>query len=364
MAGFEGIFWAPGQLAWSLRDRACQLLPAHAPTYAVSKSIHYGLFLVFEGIRFFVKQDAGELEVVFVNLDRNIARFRAGIRFNLPAEQAELVPTGDELLSMCLWYLRHPQLRAFLTEMAQTGAQGYLRPFTIDDAQSIGVTFPTHPVVRMVAARYRAYLGEPFTGVVIPSLVRATRHNGTGCLKLGGNYLISVKAVDRARRIVGGAGSALFLDDRPYAPLLEREVTEWDSSCCLFALRDGTVIKIPESPLILPSVTIAGLCGILRQGGADVVERHVAYGELVEWADKGEVVTVCSVGTAGILNRCASLALVDDRHEPMGRAESDVDDPLYRALGEARTTYWDVYRGLADPPPEMVVQAHPLGQAS
>jgi branched-chain amino acid aminotransferase len=152
--------------------------------------------------------------------------------------------------------------------MGESGGQGYLRPFTVDESQSIGVTFPENPSIRMVTCTYDRYMGEPFSGVVVPNLVRAVGANGTGNLKLGVNYLLSVKAVDEARSILPEASSALFLDDRLDLPLRDRRVTEWDSSCCLIALTSGTVVKIPESPLILPSVTIQGICAILREAGS------------------------------------------------------------------------------------------------
>jgi branched-subunit amino acid aminotransferase/4-amino-4-deoxychorismate lyase len=58
-------------------------------------------------------------------------------------------------------------MRTFLGKMEKFGSQGYLRPFALDDEQSIGVDFPNNPVIRIVASRYRSYLGEPFHGVVM-----------------------------------------------------------------------------------------------------------------------------------------------------------------------------------------------------
>jgi len=121
-------------------------------------------------------------------------------------------------------------------------------------------------------------------------------------------------------------------------------VTEWDSSCCLFALEDGTVIKIPESPLILPSVTIQGICAILEQMGVPVEERDVTYGELLKRAEMNQIVAICSVGTAGILNRAQKLVLVDDNDRIIGTQQADESHVLYRKLGDARTYFWDIYR--------------------
>jgi branched-chain amino acid aminotransferase len=346
MAKFEGVKWAPQQMRYGLPEKQFEILESDARVFGVSRSIHYGLFLVFEGIRFFChKNPGGKVEIVFLNWHLNLERFQKGIAFNLGSEQQELVPTAEELENVFIHlYFKDPSMRGFLEEMAELGAQGYLRPFTIDEEQSIGVTFPAQPAVRAMACRYDRYLGEPFCGVVVPQMVRAVGINKTGCLKLGLNYLMSVKAVDAAKKVCPEAACALFLDDNPQGRLLDRFVTEWDSSCCLFGLRDGTVIKIPENPLILPSVTIRGIVAILKEMGVAVEERHLTYGELVEKAKNNELVVAASVGTAGILNRCARLILADDKGQTLAAHSPDVKNPLFQKLGEAREYFWNIYK--------------------
>ncbi len=355
MAKFEGIHWADRQLRYLLPGKQADILPSDATVAACSRSTNYAIFLAFEGIRFFCRRgSAGRLELVFLNWDRNLERFRRGMTFNIGVEQAALVPTREELEDLIIRrYFGDPGMRPFLEEMAALGAQGYLRPFTVDEEQSIGVTFPNQPAVRMLANRYDRYMGEPFEGVVIPNLVRAVALNGTGCLKLGINYVVSIKAIEAARRVHPGAASALFLDDLTHLPVEDRRLTEWDSSCCLFAFSDGTVVKIPESNLILPSVTIQGMTSILRRRGVAVDERFLAYGELVRRSEAGELVAVCSVGTAGILNRCAGLLLTDGQGAPRSWHRPLASHPLYAELAAARKTYWDIYQGLAEPTADM-----------
>jgi len=354
MAGFEGIKWATMQMRYILKDKSFDTMGADGKVFAVSRSIHYGLFLTFEGIRFFCKKNArGKFEIIFLNWDKNLERFQNGIAFNLSQQQQWMVPTIDQLVEVFLRYFRKPAMAEFLEEMASLKAQGYLRPFTIDEEQSIGVTFPGNPSIRAVVCRYDRYLGEPFSGVVVPNIVRACGVNGTGCLKLGINYLMSVKAVDAARKILPDAGSALLLDDHPHDPSESRKITEWDSSCCLFALRDGTVIKIPESNLILPSVTILGICALLKQMGARVIERDMTYGELIDRSKQNEVVAICSIGTAGILNRAQKLLLVDNAGKIIAEQQADQCHPLFKTLGEARTYYWQIYQEKAPVPEGM-----------
>jgi branched-chain amino acid aminotransferase len=361
MAGFEGIKWATKGMRYLLKDKSLKIVPGDDKVFAVSRSVHYGLCLAFEGIRFFCKKNNnGKLEVVFLNLNKNLNRFKDGIAFNLSRSQQQLVPGIDEIVELFLDYFRDPSMVEFLAEMADLKAQGYLRPFTVDEEQSIGVTFPNNPSIRAVVCRYDQYMGEPFSGVVVPNLVRAVGVNGTGCLKLSVNYLISIKAVDEAKKILPEAASALMLDDRPYDSIFDRKITEWDSSCCLFAFRDGTVVKIPEGPLILPSVTIQGICGILKHKGVNVVERDITYGELIEKSKSKEVVAVCSIGTAGVLNRANKLLLVDDNGETIAMQRADETHELYQKLGEARTYYWEIYQEKVEVPPGLTLNKYEL----
>jgi len=350
MAGFMGAKWSEKQMRFLLKDKSVEILENDAKVPAVSRSIHYGLFLAFEGIRYYcIKNSSGITEVNFLNLNKNLERLRRSISFNLGHNQQDIVPAAKQIEAALQQYFNDPAMKTFLADMAETGAQGYLRPFTFDEASSIGVTFPEQPSIRAVTCKYESYLGEPFTGVVIPRMVRAIGINGTGCLKLGVNYLMSVKAVDTAKQIYPGAGAALFLDDRPDEPLESRNISEWDSSCCLIALTNGTIIKIPESNLILPSITIQGICSILRQKGVPVEERNFTYGELLEKTKKNEIAAVCSIGTAGILNRAEKLILVDNDQKIIAEQTADKNHELYRILGEAKAYYWDIYRELEAP---------------
>jgi branched-chain amino acid aminotransferase len=346
MAKFEGVKWAPRQMRYLLPDKQFGILEPDAKVFGVSRSIFYATFLCFEGIRFFVKKNAkGQLEVIFLNWHKNLERLQRGMAFNLSKSQSGLIPAIEELEGLIVHqYFQDPEVRAFLEEMAAAGNQGYLRPFTVDEEQSMGVTFPSQPAVRAIFCQYDNYLGEPFVGVVIPHLIRASAANKTGWLKLGINYLISLKAIDAAKEVDPKAAAALFLDDRTHLPLEDRHITEWDSSCCLFGFRDGTVVKIPESELILPSVTIQGMVSILREADVKVEERHLKYGELVDRVKTNDLVVAASIGTAGIMNRCQKLVCVDRSNAVAAVHHVDTKHPLYAKLADAKAYYWDIYK--------------------
>ncbi len=170
MAIFEGIEWAPCQLVYTLAKKTRMIDRAKSKTFAVSRSIQYGLFLVFEGIRFYVKNDRGKLALVFVSLEHNISRFREGISFSLSPDQQYLVPSQEELFELLVYYLSHVKMRPFLRKMAKDGSQGYIRPFTLDDEHSIGVDFPHNPVIRSLSLEIPGlpWRTIPWSGYSIP----------------------------------------------------------------------------------------------------------------------------------------------------------------------------------------------------
>jgi branched-subunit amino acid aminotransferase/4-amino-4-deoxychorismate lyase len=115
------------------------------------------------------------------------------------------------------------------------------------------------------------------------------------------------------------------------------------------------VVKIPESPLILPSVTIGGICAILKDQGVNVEERDMTYGELIERSKRDEVVAVCSIGTAGILNRAQRIVLTDMEGNTLAEQKANEAHELYKVLGDARVTYWDIFREKAKAPEGIVL---------
>ena len=71
MAVFEGTHWAQKQCLYLLKDKSFSILESNAKVYAVSRSVHYGMFLAFEGIRFYCQKDKnGQVEAVFLNLKK------------------------------------------------------------------------------------------------------------------------------------------------------------------------------------------------------------------------------------------------------------------------------------------------------
>ena len=120
------------------------------------------------------------------------------------------------------------------------------------------------------------------------------------------------------------------------------------------------MVKIPESPLILPSVTSQGLVAILKEMRTPVQERDITYGELIQKVESDELVCVSSVGTAGIMNRCDKLLLVDEKGDILQTHHPDKNHDLYLKLDKAKTYYWDLYQEKAKLPDGMTLNKYTI----
>jgi hypothetical protein len=69
-------------------------------------------------------------------------------------------------------------------------------------------------------------------------------------------------------------------------------------------------------------------------------------------------VAAASVGTAGILNRCQKLVLVDGALNVVATHAPDARHPLYAKLREARDYYWNIYREQTAPPAGMMLHRY------
>ena len=102
------------------------------------------------------------------------------------------------------------------------------------------------------------------------------------------------------------------------------------------------------------------MVALAQERGIPVEERPVRYGELIDWVAQDEVVTICSIGTAGILNRVQTLYLVDSECHPIAELKSDPSHPLYEALAQIRSDYWELFKGNVRAPSTLRLETYSL----
>lgn len=203
-----------------------------------------------------------------------------------------------------------------------SGATLYVRPYM----------FGTNPVIGVKPAneyQFRIFttpVGPYFKGGVKPLTLcvsdfdRAAPH-GTGHIKAGLNYAMSLHAIQTAHR--NGFDENMYLD-----AATRTKVEETGGANFLFVTKDNKVV-VPQSESILPSITRRSLVTVAKEYlGLEVEEREVYLSEVKDFAECG----LC--GTAAVISPVGKV--VDHGKEicfPSGMKEmGPVTKKLYDTL--------------------------------
>lgn len=171
-----------------------------------------------------------------------------------------------------------------------SGATLYLRPYMFGSSPVIGVKPAEEYIFRLFATP----VGPYFKGGVKPITIRVcdfdrAAPNGTGHIKAGLNYAMSLHAIVDAHK--KGFDENMYLDaaTRTY-------VEETGGANFLFITKDGKVVT-PKSNSILPSITRRSLCYVAEKYlGMTVEHRPVKFEEVKDFAECG----LC--GTAAVIS--------------------------------------------------------------
>lgn len=171
-----------------------------------------------------------------------------------------------------------------------SGATLYLRPYMFGSNAVIGVKPANEYQFRI----FTTPVGPYFKGGVKPLTIRVcdfdrAAPNGTGHIKAGLNYAMSLHAIVDAHK--QGYDENMYLDaaTRTY-------VEETGGANFLFVTKDGKVVT-PKSDSILPSITRRSLLHVAKEYlGLEAEEREVAVDELSDMAECG----LC--GTAAVIS--------------------------------------------------------------
>ena len=206
-----------------------------------------------------------------------------------------------------------------------SGASLYLRPYMFGSNAVIGVKPATEYQFRIFATP----VGPYFKGGVRPLTLRISDFDraaphGTGHIKAGLNYAMSLHAIQDAHR--KGFDENLYLDSgtRTY-------VEETGGANILFVTKDGKVVT-PKSNTILPSITRRSLMQVAKDYlGLEVEERPIRLDELQDFAECG----LC--GTAAVISPVGKI--VDHGKEIC--FPSGMDD-----MGPVTKKLYDTLRGI------------------
>lgn len=171
-----------------------------------------------------------------------------------------------------------------------SGATLYVRPYMFGSNAVIGVK----PADEYQFRVFTTPVGPYFKGGVKPLTIRVSDFdraapNGTGHIKAGLNYAMSLHAIVDAHK--QGYDENMYLDAGT-----RTKVEETGGANFLFVTKDGKVVT-PKSNSILPSITRRSLVQVAKEYlGLEAEEREVYLDELKDFAECG----LC--GTAAVIS--------------------------------------------------------------
>ncbi len=257
----------------------------YIPIHIAATCLHYGQE-AFEGIKAFRGVD-GKVRVF--RWDENAKRMRRSAAGIMMAE----VP--DELFKKAM--VTVIKLNEKYIPPYGTGAALYIRPLLIGTGPQIGIN-PAHEYMFMIiVGPVGPYFKEGFNPVKIQLVSDYDRAapQGTGHIKVGGNYAASLRPADRAK--MEGHANILFLDST------EHKYIDEAGPANFFGIKGNNYIT-PDSPTILPSITNMSLQTIAKDIGMNVERRPVPFEELSEFEEVG------ACGTAAIIS---PISMIEDR---------------------------------------------------
>ena len=204
-----------------------------------------------------------------------------------------------------------------------SGATLYIRPYMFGSDAVIGVKPANEYQFRIFCTP----VGPYFKGGAKPITIRVSDYdraapNGTGHIKAGLNYAMSLHAIVEAHEQVYAEN--MYLDSAT-----RTKVEETGGANFLFVTKDGKVVT-PKSSTILPSITRRSLVYVAKEYlGLDVEERPVYFDEVKDFAECG----LC--GTAAVISPVGKI--VDHGKEICLPSGMDEMGPVTKKLYETLT---------------------------
>ena len=203
-----------------------------------------------------------------------------------------------------------------------SGATLYIRPYMFGSDAVIGVKPANEYQFRIFCTP----VGPYFKGGAKPITIRVSDYdraapNGTGHIKAGLNYAMSLHAIVEAHE--QGYAENMYLDSAT-----RTKVEETGGANFLFVTKDGKVVT-PKSSTILPSITRRSLVYVAKEYlGLEVEERPVYFDEVKDFAECGLCGTAAVISPVGKINDHGKEICFPSGMEKMGPVTQKLYDTL------------------------------------
>ncbi|ASB49126.1 branched-chain amino acid aminotransferase [Alkalitalea saponilacus] len=249
--------------------------------------LHYGQE-AFEGLKAFRGKD-GKIRIF--RLEDNAKRMASS------ADGIMMARVPDEIFIEAVKKVVGLNKR-FVPPM-ESGASLYIRPLLIGTGPKVGVSPADEYLFMVFVTPVGPYFKEGFkpTNLMITRKYDRAAPNGTGSIKVGGNYAASLVSGNLARE--KGYSAVLYLDSK------EKKYIDECGPANFFGIKDNTYIT-PESKSVLPSITNKSLIALAEDLGLKTERRPVPYEELETFEEVG------ACGTAAVISPVAKIDDLDN----------------------------------------------------
>ncbi|MDD6490390.1 MAG: branched-chain amino acid aminotransferase [Clostridia bacterium] len=203
-----------------------------------------------------------------------------------------------------------------------TGATLYLRPYMFGINPVIGVKPADNFQFRIFATPVGPYFkggAKPIT-IKVSDFDRAAP-NGTGHIKAGLNYAMSLHAIVTAHQ--EGFDENMYLD-----AATRTKVEETGGANFIFVTKDNKVVT-PKSSSILPSITRRSIMTVAKDYlGLETEEREVYFDEIKDFAECGLCGTAAVISPVGKINDHGKEICFPSGMEKMGPITQKLYDTL------------------------------------
>jgi branched-chain amino acid aminotransferase len=174
----------------------------------------------------------------------------------------------------------------------ESGASLYIRPLLIGSGPKVGVQPADEYLFLVFVTPVGPYFKEGFklTNVAVMREYDRAAPQGTGNIKVGGNYAAGLKAGLIAKE--KGYSAVLYLDSR------EKKFIDECGPANFFGVRNNTYIT-PESRSILPSITNKSLLQLAKDMGIKTERRPILFEELETFEEVGQCGTAAVISPVG-----------------------------------------------------------------
>lgn len=272
--------------------------------------LHYGQE-AFEGQKAFRGKD-GKIRIF--RLEENAKRMISS------AKGVLMEPVPEEIFISAV--KKAVELNSKFVPPMESGASLYIRPLLIGTGARVGVSPADEYLFIVFVTPVGPYFKEGFkpTNLMITREYDRAAPNGTGNIKVGGNYAASLRSGQIAHD--KGYSAVLYLDSR------EKKYIDECGPANFFGIKDNTYIT-PQSKSVLPSITNMSLIQLAEEMGMKTERRQVPLEELETFDEVG------ACGTAAVISPVAEIDDLDTGKKYIFNKDGKpgpISEKLYRKL--------------------------------